>query len=94
MLEMPQNRVESRGQTGQTPLACGSLAFAAGPPVVAQALVVAVQVLLQARGHLLVTGTQLPFAPAPFVSCGQKKQEGTAQCLSLPETALGVQKGP
>lgn len=67
MLDMPGNRVESRGQREWIPLACRSLAFAAGPPVVPQSLVVAVQVLLQAQGHLLVTSTQLPFAPAPLV---------------------------
>lgn len=33
MLEMSQDRVESRGQTEWTPLACWSLAFATGPPV-------------------------------------------------------------
>lgn len=67
MLEMSQDRVESRGQTEWTPLACWSLAFATGPPVVTQALIVAIQVLLQAQGHLLVTSTQLPFTPAPVV---------------------------
>lgn len=67
MLDMPRNRVKSRGQTEWIPLACGSLAFAVGPPVVSQSLVVAVQVLLQAQGHLFVTSTQLPFAPAPLV---------------------------
>lgn len=80
MLEEPWSRVESRGQTQWTLLACGSLPFAAWPPVETKALVVAVQVLLQAQGHLLVTGTQLLLAPAPFVSCGRKKQQWLSIC--------------
>jgi hypothetical protein len=93
MLEMSQDRVESRGQTEWTPLACWSLAFATGPPVVTQALIVAIQVLLQAQGHLLVTSTQLPFTPAPVVSCGQKKQERLSMC-PFPRLPVGCRRGP
>lgn len=81
------------GRTEWTPLACGSLAFAVGPPVVTQALVEAVQVLLQAQGHLLVTSTQLPFTPAPSVSCGQMKQERLSIC-PFQRLAMGCRRGP
>lgn len=61
------------GQRGGPLLAHRGLAFAAGLPVVTQVLLVGVQVLLQAEGHLLVTGTQLLLTPAPLVGCGWRR---------------------
>lgn len=73
--EMLRNGGGNAGQRAGLLLARGGLAFAAGTPVVTQALLIGVQVLLQAESYRLVTGAQLLLTPAPLIRCRWRRTE-------------------